>query len=306
MARATGDGGEERTGMADEPRERTGGVQSIARALAILDELAANDDGLSLTALSRAVGLPPSSAHRLLTTLQLRGFVRFEQPTMTWRVGVQAFVVGSAFARSREVTPIAMPFMRQLMEKAGETVNLYVPSNGLAVCIAQVQSRQMISAISRPGGGLPLHRSAAGQAFLAAMGDGDVEDALAGSGADGVGPTPTQLRKLRSELGRIRALGYAFDDERVAAGLRCVATSILDEHGLAHAALSIAGPTLRLTDKRLPRLAELVVATGKAVTKAFGGQVCAHAPARDRLSRARARIPDPIETTPRTRSATST
>src|SRR5579871_5957372 len=93
-----------------------GGVQSIGRAVAILDALAANDEGLSLTALSRAVRLPPSSAHRLLTTLQLAQFVRFEPATMTWRVGVHAFVVGAAFARSREVTPIAMPFMRQLME----------------------------------------------------------------------------------------------------------------------------------------------------------------------------------------------
>ena len=155
------------------------GVQSIARALAILDALAENDGGLSLTVLSRGVGLPPSSAHRLLTTLQRSQFVRFEQASMTWRVGVQAFVVGAAFARSRDVTPIAMPYMRQLMEKTGETVNLYVPNNAQAICIAQVQSQQMISAISRPGGGLPLDRSAAGKAFLAALPKDEVEKTLA-------------------------------------------------------------------------------------------------------------------------------
>ena len=126
---------------------RSGGVQSLNRALFILETLAANEDGLSLTALAKTVALPPSSAHRLLTTLQRKRFVRFEPGAMTWRIGVQAFVVGSAFARSREVAPLAMPYMRQLMEKTGETVNLYVPNAGQAICIAQVQSRQVVRAI---------------------------------------------------------------------------------------------------------------------------------------------------------------
>ncbi len=272
------DGGRSGRNKTDGSRERQPGVQSIARALAILDALAENDGGLSLTVLSRGVGLPPSSAHRLLTTLQRSRFVRFEQASMTWRVGVQAFVVGAAFARSRDVTPIAMPYMRQLMEKTGETVNLYVPNNAQAICIAQVQSQQMISAISRPGGGLPLDRSAAGKAFLAALPKDEVEKTLAKLALGAEGRSSAQIRKLNAELARIRSLGYAFDDEAVAPGLRCIASSILDESGIAHAAVSIAGPTIRLTDKRLPRLTELVVATGEAVTKSFGGRVGARSP----------------------------
>jgi IclR family acetate operon transcriptional repressor len=261
-------GGRSKTGAQG---ERQGGVQSIMRALAILDELAGNDDGLSLTALSRSVGLPPSSAHRLLTTLQRNRFVRFEQSSMTWRVGVQAFIVGAAFARSREITAIAMPFMRQLMEKSGETVNLYVPSSGQAVCIAQVQSRQMISVISRPGGALPLGRSAAGKAMLASLPRREIDENLAKHALRGEKRSAAEKRKLHAELASVRSQRYALDDEKVAPGLRCVAAAILDENGMAHAAMSIAGPTIRLTDHRLPRLAELVVAAGEAVTEAFGG-----------------------------------
>src|SRR5579871_5928168 len=253
------------------PMERQGGVQSVIRALAILDALADNEDGLALTALAKGVGLPPSSTHRLLTTLQRGRFVRFEPASMTWRVGVQTFIVGSAFARSRDVAPIAMPFMRQLMDKTGETVDLFVPNGGQAVCIAQVQSRQAISAISRPGGALPLQRSAAGKAMLATMAKGAIEETLARHAVRGEKPTSAALRKLHTELGRVRARRYALDNEEVAAGLRCIATSVLDENGIAHAAVSIAGPTIRLTDHRIPRLAELVVAAGEAVTRAFGG-----------------------------------
>ncbi len=252
--------------------ERGGGVQSLIRALSLLEALAENEDGLSLTALAKQVGLPPSSAHRLLTTLQRKRFVRFEPGAMTWRVGVQAFVVGNSFARSREVAPLAMPYMRRLMEKTGETVSLYVVNGGQAICIAQVQSRQVVRAISRPGGGLPLERSASGKAILARMTRNEVEEILAKHAAlDTKRSSAGRLRKLHAELGRIRSRGYSLDDEEVAAGLRCIATPILDEHGAALAAVSIAGPISRLTDHRLPRLAEMVVAAGDAVTREFGG-----------------------------------
>lgn len=252
--------------------QRSGGVQSLIRALTILDTLAENEDGLSLTVLSKAVALPPSSVHRLLTTLQRKRFVRFETGTMLWRIGVQAFVVGSAFARSREVSPLAMPFMRQLMERTGETVNLYVHNGGEAVCIAQVQSRQAVRAISRPGGGVPLQKSAAGKAMLAKMSKSEVDEILSKhSGPDANRTVRSGSSKFHAELGMIRSRGFAFDDEQVAAGLRCIAVSILDEHGMAHAAISIAGPTTRLVDHRIPRLAEMVLATGDAVTREFGG-----------------------------------
>ncbi len=250
----------------------SGGVQSLNRALSLLDALAEEDDGLPLTALAKKVGLPPSSAHRLLTTLQRRRFVRFEPVAMTWRVGVQAFIVGNAFARSREIAALAMPYMRQLMEKCGETVNLFVPNNSLSICIAQVQSRQMIRAISRPGGGLPLEQSASGKAMLACLSRSEVEETLAKPGLpDAKIYSAYERGKLHAELTRTRERGYAFDDEEVAVGLRCIATAIRDEHGAALAAISIAGPTSRLTDDRMPPLADLVRATGEAVMREFGG-----------------------------------
>ena len=253
-------------------QERTGGVQSLTRALSILDALADNDDGLSLTALAKTVALPPSSAHRLLTTLQRKRFVRFEPATMAWRIGVQAFVVGNAFARSRDVVALAMPYMRQLMEKTGETVNLYVPNAGQAICIAQVQSQQTIRAISRPGGTIALHRSAAGKAMLAQLTPAEVDEVVAKHGlVKGTKNSITAPSKLRAELRRTRARGFALDDEEFAPGLRCIAAVILDEHGAAQGALSIAGPVGRLTDARLPKLGEIVSVASKAVTREFGG-----------------------------------
>src|SRR5258708_6053778 len=125
------------------------GVQSLTRALIILDALA-QSEGLTLTALARRVALPPSSTHRLLTTLQRQRFVRFDPVSMSWRIGVQAFVVGNAFARSRDVVAVAKPYIPRPMQETGETVNLFVLVGNGAVSIAPDQSPPMYLAIYRP------------------------------------------------------------------------------------------------------------------------------------------------------------
>ena len=209
-----------------------GGVQSLTRALSILDALAESERGLTLTSLARRVALPPSSAHRLLTTLQRQRFVRFETASMSWHIGVQAFVVGNGFVRSRDVVALAKPYMQRPMEETGETVNLYVLHGSEAICMAQVQSLQMIRAISRPGGGLGMHRSAAGKAMLAHMPMGAVADIVAKQGLPRfTANTIDSLNKLDADLAKTRQRGFAVDNEEFVLGLRCVAAPILDEGG---------------------------------------------------------------------------
>ena len=113
---------------------QAGQVQSLTRALALLEAVARSHDGLALTELAQTVGLPPSTAHRLLTTLQQGRFVRFDLLASVWQIGVQAFVVGNAFARTRDVLTMARPHMRRLMEESGETVNLYVADERARPC----------------------------------------------------------------------------------------------------------------------------------------------------------------------------
>jgi IclR family acetate operon transcriptional repressor len=253
---------------------QAGGVKSLSRALSILNALAESYEGLTLAALAKRLSLPPSTAHRLLTTLQRQRFVRFDSASMSWRIGVQAFTVGSAFAQSSDVVALAKPYMRRLMEQTGETINLYVLSGEGAVCMAQVQSPQMIRAISRPGGALGMHRSAAGKAMLAHMPNEQIADIVMKHGL----PRATQhtivsVKKLEADLARTRERGFAIDNEEFVLGLRCVAAPILDARGLAHPALSVAGPKARMSDERVSELGELVAAAAHATTLELGGGV---------------------------------
>lgn len=264
-----GDGEDAKTGPTGD-----GGVQSIARALAILEELAGSDDGLTLTELARRVRLPPSSTHRILTTLQRRRFVRFEQASMGWFVGVQAFAVGNGFARSRDVVALALPHMRQLMADTGETVNLFMLDGDEVICMAQIQSQQMVRAISRPGGGMGLHRSAAGKMMLAHM---PAQEAAAIVGRRGLTRytehTITDPAELDRELHLIRESGMSIDNEEFSIGLRCIAAPVYDDTGSVHAAISIAGPATRITEARVVSLGALVKQCGQAVTLEIGGRM---------------------------------
>lgn len=257
---------------ADRDADRGGQVQSLSRALAILDALSRSHDGLILTELAQTVGLATSTAHRLLTTLQQARFVRFDPIAGAWQIGVQAFIVGNAFARTRDVTMMARPYLRRLMEESGETANLYIAEEGEVICMAQVETRQMMRAIARPGGRAKMHCSGAGKAILAWLPEREVGRILERHGlAAFTERTLTTPKSLRAALAEIRARGHAVDDEEHEVGLRCVAAPVLDEHGLPVAGVSVSGPTARIPDHRLALLGALVAQTARAVTAEIGG-----------------------------------
>lgn len=263
----------ERARRAGGKAPRTGTVQSLVRSISILNALAKEEHGLTLTDLAQKIGLAPSTAHRLLTTLQQERSVRFDQDRSVWLIGVQAFVVGNAFVRSRDVLTMSRPYMRRLMEESGETVNLAVEDQGEAVYLAQVECRQMMQAIAKPGGRVPLHCSGIGKALLASMPDREVAKILRRRGLERMtDKTIDTPARLRDSLTRIRSLGYAFDDEENAIGLRCVAAVVHDEYGEPLAGLSLSGPMARIPDDRMPLLGGIVSKTAAAITAALGGR----------------------------------
>ena len=248
-------------------------VQSLTRALSLLDALAETADGMTLSDAAQIVGLAPSTAHRLLTTLESQRYVRFVASEGLWQVGVQCFVVGQAFRRSRDVATTARPHMRHLMEESGETVNLYIEEGGEAVCMAQVECRQMMRAISRPGGRVKLHCSGAGKAMLAFMPASEVARILRTHGLPRASKkTLDTPKKLKADLERVRERGFAVDDEEHAVGLRCVAAPILDEDGKPLAALSISGPLARIDETAIGVMGGLVRRAALAVTDQVGGR----------------------------------
>ena len=252
--------------------ERSDQVQSLVRALGIINRLAAADEGVTLTEVSQQVGLSASTAHRLLTTLEQERYVHFDAERRLWSVGVQAFVTGNAFLKTRSLVAAARPHMRALMEDSEETVNLAVEDQHEAVYLAQVDCRQMMRAFARPGGRVPLHCSSVGKALLSAMPDGELSKVLHRRGLPKLTVKSIHTTAgLRQDLAASRARGYAVDDEEHAVGLRCIAAVIFNENTDATAAVSISGPMARIADVRIPLLGELVRRRADAITAQLGG-----------------------------------
>ena len=252
---------------------RAGQVRSITRALTVMRVLAESADGLTLSETAARAGLAASTAHRILTTLEAERFARFDSAAGVWHVGVSAFTVGAAFARTRDVIALARPYMRRLMEQTGETANVFLESGGEAVCMAQVESRHSMRAITRVGGRVKMHWSGAGKAMLAHMREEQARAILTEHGMKrATAKTITTPEALMAELDRIRAAGVSIDDEENAEGMRCVAAAVLNEQGLPAAAISVSGPKARIGEEKLRAVSDAVKRIAAEITRDFGGR----------------------------------
>ena len=148
-----------------------GPVQSLSRGLTLLEYISESPGGIALTDLAFQAGLPNSTTHRLLTTLQQHGFVRQVGDLGLWVVGTHAFIVGSSFLQTRNLLVMVHPILRQLMEDSGETVNLAILDQVEfdAVIVDQVQCNALMRMSAPIGGKLPMHASGAGKAFLSTL-----------------------------------------------------------------------------------------------------------------------------------------
>ncbi|MGG7565914.1 IclR family transcriptional regulator [Rhodovulum sp. DZ06] len=252
---------------------RAGQVRSITRALTVMRALSESADGLTLSETAAKAGLAASTAHRILTTLEAERFARFDGAAGVWHVGVSAFTVGAAFARTRDVIALARPYMRRLMEQTGETANVFLESGGEAVCMAQIESRHSMRALTRVGGRVKMHWSGAGKAILAHMREEQARAILAEHGMPrATSRTLVTEDAVLAELERIRAAGISIDDEENAEGMRCVAAAVLNEQGLPAAAISVSGPKARIGEDKLRAIGETVKRIAGEITRDYGGR----------------------------------
>jgi IclR family acetate operon transcriptional repressor len=254
-------------------REDKSSVQVLLRALWLLEILAEDDKGYRLIDLSERTGLPASTVHRLLTTLEQKRFVCFQRERALWYIGAQCFSVGAVFGGRRQLTEIATPAMRRLRDFSGETVQLGCVDEQDMLLLLQVQSREMMHAAACPGDRSPLACSAMGKAVLAAMSDTEISAFVQHAGLQQ--RTPQSIARptaLHSELEEVRRVGYAIDDEETSSGVRCVAAAILDELSMPVAALAIVGSTLRVTMQRMEELGRSAVLAAREISVAFGGR----------------------------------
>ena len=251
---------------------RDAGVQSVDRALSIMETLAEDDEGYRLSDLAVRTGLSTSTVHRLLATLESRRFVQFDRTGSKWHVGARAFTVGATFARRRNFSAQAVPYLRKLRDLTRETANLAVVDDEFIIVLTRMESREIMRSLTKVGGRVAMVASGVGKAVLATYSNEDVSAIIHHHGM----PRLTEKSVVRpgdlfKELEKIRRQGFAIDDEEACMGLRCIAAVVYNDCAEPLAAISVSGMTSRLTDERLPQLGQTVREVAAELTVALGG-----------------------------------
>ena len=263
---------EPKSGADSAADSRDAGVQSVDRALSIIETLAEDDEGYRLSDLAIRTGLSTSTVHRLLGTLENRRFVQFDRTESKWHVGARSFTVGATFVRRRNFTAQAVPYLRKLRDLTRETANLAVVDDEAIVVLTRMESREIMRSLTKVGGRVAMVASGVGKTVLATYSDEDVSAIIRHHGM----PRLTEKSIVRPsdlfrELAKVRRDGYAIDDEEACMGLRCIASVVYNDCAEPLAAISVSGMTGRLTDERLPMLGQTVREVAAELTAALGG-----------------------------------
>jgi IclR family transcriptional regulator, acetate operon repressor len=238
-------------------------VQVVDRALDVLEALAGAGRPLGVGELGERTDLPPGTVHRILQSLQGRGYVR-RDAARKYSVGTAA--VRLADAAQRSLARTARPYLAELVAISGETANLAVLEGLDVVYVAQVSSPHTLRMFAEVGRHVPPHSTAVGKVLLAAMPRDDARGILQRTGlAARTDATITDLADLEAELDLVAAQAWAADEEEHETGIRCVAVPI-GGPGPTLAAMSVSGPAERFAGGRTAGLVEAM----QRVAHAFG------------------------------------
>nr|PZN03656.1 MAG: IclR family transcriptional regulator [Bacillota bacterium] len=245
-------------------------VQSIERAIRIMEELATEKEGLGVTELSQRVQLHKSTVHRILNTLLLYGYVEQNPHTERYRLGMKLLYLGGAILDRMDIRSEARDILDALAKEVNETVHLVVPEGDKAIYVDKIDSRRTIRMYSQIGRRAPYHASAVGKAILAFLPKEEAETIISKGLERYTKNTITDPEKLRNHLEMIRRKGYAIDEEENEVGIRCIGAPVFDHTGRVVAAVSISGSILTVTRDKIPELSKKVVDSARRISEKLG------------------------------------
>jgi IclR family KDG regulon transcriptional repressor len=257
----------------DAEDKQRGGIQSLGRAFAILEEVARHREGIGLADLSKRVGLHNSTAFHLVKTMVSLGYIRQEKDTKRYRVGRPLFALAASSLDEIEMVNVATPVLEDLARDTGESSHFAVRMGDAVTVIARTSGPGAFQLTDRVGVVRPAHCTALGKIILAALRPDQLQRFL-----ERVELKPsteksiTDIAVLRREIEEIRRSGIAFDDGEFNLEVRCVAVPVRDFTGQIVGALGISGPVWRLSIQALQSRAKMLQGAADRLSTDFGAK----------------------------------
>jgi DNA-binding IclR family transcriptional regulator len=245
-------------------------VQVLDRAFAILDALAATGP-LAPSEISTRLKLHKSTVHRLLVVLEQNGYVDRDRANGSYALGLKLIELGTRASARIDLCELAGPILDRLMEGTGETAHIGIMSQGAVISVADSEGYKTLRTPSTVGRRTPAHCSSQGKVLLSEMDPVQLRAFVRRNGLKAFTPmTIRRIGALERELLAVRKRGYAIDDQEFEEGLKCIGAPIRDRTGSVVAAISIAGPAMRMKLERMPRLIEAVLEAAARLSTALG------------------------------------
>jgi len=248
-----------------------GGVQSIGRAFAIIEEIARNRDGIGLAELSKRVGLHNSTTFHLVKTMVSLGYVRQLKDSKRYRIGRPLFALAASALDEIEMMSLATPVLDDLARATGESAHFSVPMGDAVVVLARTSGPGAFQLTDRVGVVRPAHCTALGKIMLAALAPDQFTRYLQRAELKAYTPKSiTSVEQLAREIAEVRRAGLAIDDGEFDTELRCAALPVRDFSGRVIGAIGISGPVWRLSIEALQKRARIVRAAADRLSGEFG------------------------------------
>jgi DNA-binding IclR family transcriptional regulator len=251
------------------------GNQAVRRAIAVLKAFSDDAPEMGVTEVSRKVNLHKSTVYRLLSAFEGEGLIAKSLETGKYRLGPELIVLGEQVLRHTDVHRVALPFLKELCEKTGETVDLEVLSGSNVVTIEEIAGKHVVAAAGAIGMPWAAHATSTGKVLLANLSSEKQRQILTRTLKKFTARTVTDPKVLSRDLLKVREQGYAISFGELEEHLIAIGMPIRSRNGDAVAAVSVSGPDTRLSPDKLPGL----IRTGLDICAKISARLGYHGPA---------------------------
>ena len=245
-------------------------VQSIDRAVAILDCFSEEKKELKLSEISERLGLNKSTVHGIISTLKYHGFISQDEETQKYKLGIRFVQFGDLVINSMNIRNAAVPVIDAVCEKIEETVHVAMLDGLDVVWIEKRECTKSIKTSTKIGARLPAYTTADGKIIICYQNKDKIKNYLPKRIPQYTNNTITNKSEFIKKLEEMKKNGYAIDNEEYVEGLKCVAAPIFDHDGKVRFSLSTTGPAFRMNEERIKELIVIIKEAANEISHRIG------------------------------------
>ncbi len=252
------------------PARDTHIIQSLDKGLFVLELVEQAGHPVGLNELKLKLGWDKATVHRILATLERRGYLLRHPATKLYSLGLKVYALYDSLTRNFDIHDATHSYLVQVAEETGESTHLAVAVGKEIVFIDRVQSTEVLSVNTQIGAREPLFCTAIGRAILAYVPPDEIENYVQIPFVRYTSRTIGSVAALRSELVKVGQKGFAVDNEEYIEGIRCVAVPVFNHEHAPIAAMGISGPANRITSSRADHLGVILKKAAQQVSAQAG------------------------------------